>query len=108
VAAVTTRQRKRSPLGHLWLPLLTAGYLAYFGFHAFTGQYGIFARAGLESETERLVAELASVRGEREALERQAARLRPQSVDLDLLDELARQKLNLVHPDEVVLRMGAP
>ncbi len=105
---MTTRQRKRSPLGHLWLPLLTAGYLAYFGFHAFHGQYGIFASAGLAAESERLAAELATVRGEREALERQAARLRPQSVDLDLLDEFARQKLNLVRADEVVLRMGAP
>jgi cell division protein FtsB len=48
------------------------------------------------------------VRGERETLERQASRLRPQSLDLDLLDELARQKLNVIHADEVVLRMGAP
>ncbi len=103
-----TRQRKRSVLSHFGMPLLTAAFLAYFAFHAFHGRYGIFAKAGLESETARLGAELAEVRGEREALERQASRLRPQSLDLDLLDELARQKLNVIHADEVVLRMGAP
>jgi cell division protein FtsB len=104
---VTTRQRKRSALGRLWMPLLTAGFLAYFGYHAFHGQYGIFARAGLDAEAARLETELAMVRGEREALERHASRLRPQSLDLDLLDELAREKLNVLHADEVVLRMGA-
>ncbi len=103
-----TRQRKRSVLGHFGMPLLTAAFLAYFAFHAFHGRYGIFSKAGLEAETARLGTELATVRAEREALEAQAARLRPQSLDLDLLDEMARQKLNVIHGDEVVLRMGDP
>jgi cell division protein FtsB len=91
-------------LAPLWFPAVTVLVLAYFGFHTFHGQYGLGAEVRLERERERLTSELEEVREEREALETRAARLRPQSLDLDFIDELARQKLNVIRSDEVILR----
>jgi cell division protein FtsB len=41
---------------------------------------------------------------EKENLEREAYLLRPDSLDLDLLEEKARQVLNFAHSDEVVVQ----
>ena len=103
-----TRQRKRSILQLLWLPVLTAGVLAYFGYHTFNGDFGIWARDRLTAEAERLTIERDRLVTERAALEIRVATIRPESLDADVVDVLARQALGLMRPDEVVVRLGAP
>jgi len=49
-----------------------------------------------------LEARLASIQSDREALELQVSLLTPGSPDKETVDELARIKLNVVHPNEVV------
>ena len=34
-AAMITRQQRKTPLRRLWMPLVTIGFLGYFGYHAF-------------------------------------------------------------------------
>lgn len=102
-----TRQRQRTPFRRLWMPLVTAGFLGYFGFHAFTGSFGIWAMDRLEVDADRLSAELGRLRHDRETLERRVARVRPASLDADVVDVAARSALNLIRPDEVVLDSGA-
>jgi cell division protein FtsB len=102
-----TRQRKRSILQMLWLPLLTAGVLSYFGYHTFHGDFGIWARDRLEAEARRLTAERDGLLAERESLEVRVARVRPESLDADVVDMLARQSLGVMRADEVVVRLGA-
>ncbi len=87
----------------LAMPILAAGYLAYFGFHAFHGSYGVFAMADLTAQAGELQAELATLTAERNALDRRAARLRPESLDRDMMEERARSELNLVNPNDVIL-----
>lgn len=98
-----TRQRKRSKLKRLILPAVAVVYLAYFGFWAFHGHYGIWAKTRFESEAAGLKTELADLTSQRTALERRVTLLRAESVDQDLLDEQARQALNLLQPNDLVV-----
>lgn len=102
-----TRHRKRSFLRRLVFPLVAIGVLAYFGYHAFDGNFGIWAHERLVAETERLTAERDRLVAEREALERRVASVKPGSVDPDVVDMLARQALGAMRPDEIVVRLGA-
>lgn len=85
--------------------VLLAGLVAYFSYHGMTGEQGVLAWAGYNARIAELEQELAIVRAEREALENRAARLRDASLDLDLVDERARELLNVAAPDDYVIRL---
>jgi cell division protein FtsB len=103
-----TRQRKQNPLRRLWMPLLTAAFLGYFGFHAFSGYYGIWSREQLERDAVGLTAELDALKAEHTALERRVNALRPEKLDADMVDLEARLALNRLRPDELLINLGAP
>lgn len=103
-----TRQHRKSFVRRLWMPLLTAAFLSYFGYHAFNGAFGIWAMDRLEADAARLAAERDTLVAEREQLERRVATVRPDSLDADVVDLQARTALNLMRPDEIVVRLGAP
>ncbi|MDJ0930763.1 septum formation initiator family protein [Breoghania sp.] len=98
-----TRQRKQSFLRRLILPGLSAALLLYFALHALSGDYGLIARGQLENNSHALERKLADLKQKRETLERRVVLLRPESLDPDMIDERARDNLNLVHPDEIVI-----
>ena len=77
--------------------------LAYFGYHTVSGSRGLLAVIELRREIAATEAELDRLVGERAALERRVERLRPESLDLDLLDERVRATLGLIHDDEVIV-----
>jgi len=89
------------------MPLVTAGFLGYFGFHAFSGSFGIWAMDRMEREAVRLDAQLDRLKQERAALERRVGTVQPSSLDADVVDVAARSALNLIRPDEVVIESGA-
>lgn len=99
---MATRQRKKSFLHRLILPVFSLVFLGYFGFHAFHGAYGLIGYWSiLERKAEREAA-LALLQEERESLEHRTALLASGSLDRETLDELARAKLNVINPNEVV------
>ena len=102
-----TRQRKKSAFRRLWMPLLTAGFLGYFGYHAFSGSFGIWAMDRLEGEAARLTVVRDRLSTERAALARQVDTVRPSSLDADVIDLESRHALNLMRSDEVVISLGA-
>ncbi len=102
-----TRHRKKSVLRRLWMPLLTIGILGYFGYHAFSGSFGIWAMDRLEADGARLTVERDKLAAERAELERQVASVRPSSLDADVVDLEARHALNMMRADEVVISLGA-
>ena len=55
----------------------------------------------------RLTAELDDLKAEHDRLEKQVATVRPASLDADVVDIQARQALNIMRPDEVVIHLGA-
>ena len=78
--------------------------IAYFGYHALTGEQGVLNWIVVESEIQAVETQLASAQTEREALEVTASRLRSDSLDLDYVEERARAVLNVAHPDEFVVK----
>ncbi len=102
-----TRQRRKSPLNRVWLPVLAAMFLGYFGYHAFNGSYGLWSLDRLEEEAGTLRVQLDKLKAERAGIERRVAFLKPDSLDADVVDTEARMSLNLLRPDEVVISFGA-
>ena len=86
-----------------WLALVGLGLAAYFGYHAVIGSRGLFAWRDVNTELEATRQELESLRVERQTLERRVRRLRHDSLDPDLIDELARKELSFVEPLDVII-----
>lgn len=97
-------QRKRAPMGVI---LYFAGTLMlglYFTFAAVQGDYGVFKRAEIDAEARALSEELAVLQAEVARMENLTRRLSDNFLDLDLLDEQARDVLGMVRADEIVIR----
>lgn len=77
--------------------------IAYFGYHAMTGDQGVLNWLVVEAEIDAVEIELAQARAERQALETTAARLRSDSLDLDYVEERARDLLNVAHPRDIIV-----
>jgi cell division protein FtsB len=102
-----THLRRRNPLRALLLPLAAGLFLAYFGYHAFNGAFGIWSMDRLKQQGAELSAQLADLKRQRTGLETKVARMRPESLDADLVDSSARSARNLTRADEVVLSPAA-
>ena len=76
----------------------------YFGFAAIQGEFGLFAQVQLEAERDILRADLDALTADVEELRNKTRRLSDTFLDLDLLDERARNVLGLVRPDEIVIQ----
>lgn len=76
--------------------------LGYFGWHAFEGPRSYPYRDGLEGKVVVLDQKFQVLQKERVRLEHKVGLLRPDSIDPDLLDELARGQLELARPGDVV------
>ena len=81
---------------------MTAGL--YFTFAAVQGDYGLFRRVQIEAERATLEVELAGLKAEVALMENRTRRLSDRYLDLDLLDERAREVLGLIRADEIVIR----
>ncbi|MDJ0827876.1 MAG: septum formation initiator family protein [Rhodobacter sp.] len=77
---------------------------AYFTFASVQGDYGLFRRIQIEAEAQALRAERDVLVGEVAALRNKTRRLSDDFLDLDLLDQQAREVLGLARGDEVVIR----
>ena len=68
------------------------------------GDYGLFRRVEIRAEAETLHAELAVLQAEVVRMENLTSRLSDDFLDIDLLDEQARNLLGLIRADEIVIR----
>ncbi len=76
----------------------------YFTFASVQGDFGLFSRVQINAEARELKAERDALAGQIAALANKTLRLSDDYLDLDLLDEQARDVLGLVRADEVVIR----
>jgi cell division protein FtsB len=76
----------------------------YFMFAAVQGDYGVFRRGEVLSEKRALEAELLELEIEVTQMENLTRRLSDDYLDLDLLDQQARDVLGLIRADEIVIR----
>ncbi|HHB80142.1 MAG TPA: septum formation initiator family protein [Aliiroseovarius sp.] len=76
----------------------------YFTFASVQGDYGLFRRVQIKSELQELSDERETLAAEIAALSNKTLRLSDDYLDLDLLDEQAREMLGYIRADEVVIR----
>lgn len=76
----------------------------YFVFAAVQGDFGLFNRVQIEAEITTLKAQRDRRQVELARLENRTRRLSDDFLDLDLLDERARDVLGMARPDEIVIR----
>ncbi len=99
--SINSRKRLRALAG----PCLACGVLAYFSYHLLEGEHGLSASRALDFRIEQARHMHERVRSMRERLEHKVSLLRADSLDLDLLEELARSRLGFSHADELLIRL---
>lgn len=77
--------------------------LGYFAWHASKGPRGYPYRDKLAAEAASLDGKYAAVEQDRLRLEHKVSLLRPETIDPDLLDEIARSQLDLAAPGDLVV-----
>jgi cell division protein FtsB len=95
---------KRPTVGPLIFFTIAGAMAMYFTFAAVQGSYGVFRRVQIEAEIAELSAERQQLRGEVARMANLTARLSDGYLDLDLLDERARDVLGTLRADEIVIR----
>ncbi len=96
-------ERSSTIAGVVYLMLLAIAGM-YFIFASVQGDFGLFNRVQIEAEAAELEAERDALKAEIASLGNKTHRLSDEYLDLDLLDQQARDVLGLVRGDEIVLR----
>lgn len=97
--------RKTNPaIGALFFFGLASVLALYFTFAAVQGSFGLFNRVQVQAQITELEAQRDHLQTELVELRNKTARLSDDFLDLDLLDERARDVLGLARPNEVVIR----
>jgi len=86
-------------------PLGALGLLLFLGGMALAGPSGLLAWSENLAALEKRQAEIQTLGEQRDELRNRVALLDPNHVDPDLAGELIRKNLNVVHPDEVVVKL---
>ncbi|MGH1413281.1 MAG: FtsB family cell division protein [Pelagimonas sp.] len=98
-----TIRSARPSFGVLIFFAVTLSLSAYFTFAAVQGDFGLFRRAEIIVEGEKLEHEVEELRAEVARMENLTLRLSDEFLDLDLLDQQSRDVLGLVRSDEIVV-----
>ena len=93
------KKRARSIAG----PVLGVSLACYFAYHLVEGERGLSAWLRLSQQLKDAKAMQVAVRAERDVLDHRVGLLRPEHLDRDMLDERAREMLNLAGPNELVI-----
>ena len=80
--------------------LIAYGYLAY---HSLGGSLGVFKWADYSDRSAELKEQIANLQTKRQIMELRAKQLRASNLDLDRLDEEAREKLNVSGANDIVI-----
>ena len=83
--------------------LLCLSLTAYFVYHAINGRHGFEARSRLIERSALLEFEIKSLEAVRAKLQRDVALLTPAKPDPDLVEEISREVLGFVRPDDQVV-----
>jgi cell division protein FtsB len=79
---------------------------AFFGGYAIMGPNGALAYGDIQRQLDKRQGELSVLEKQRAELKNRVALLDPRHADPDMVDELARKKLNVVHPDDMIVDLG--
>ncbi len=94
----------RPAIGGMFYYVLALTLGGYFMFAAVQGDYGVFRRVQISAEALDLTAERDRLTAELAQIENLTHRMSDSYLDLDLLDQQARDVLGYVRSDEIVIR----
>ena len=98
------QSRTRPALGAMLFLVLALTLGSYFTFAAVQGNHGLFQRIETEAQIVTLRGTRDRLAGELERMENRTRRLSDDYLDLDLLDQQARDVLGMIRADELVIR----
>jgi cell division protein FtsB len=98
--AIRNRLRAVAP------PVVFLAITYYFGWNAVHGRSGLEAQRVQQEELAQAIAKHDSVAAQRVAWQTKIADLNGQSIQPDMLDEQAREVLNLANPQDMVIDLS--
>lgn len=106
--AVRTRT-KTPPLAILrraGLPAAALILMGFFGYYAVLGPNGILSYRDYSRQLDKRRADYERLDKQRTELKNRVALLDPKRANPDMVDEMTRKNLNVVHPDEVIVPLN--
>ncbi len=94
----------RPAIGGIFYLVLAFTLGAYFTFAAVQGDFGVFRRVQINAEAKDLKLERDQLYAELGRMQNLTHRLSDEFLDIDLLDEQAREVLGYLRADEIVIR----
>lgn len=85
-------------------PLIMVCLMIYFVYHIFQGERGVLSWLRLKQKITESEIVLAEKKNQKEILERQVYLLRPDSLDMDMLEERARIVLNFAGKNDIIVK----
>ena len=85
------------------LPGLALTVISFFGGYAVFGPNGAMAYGEYQSQMAKRELYFRELDAKRATLKNRVALLDPRHANPDMVDELVREKLNVAHPDEVIV-----
>jgi cell division protein FtsB len=79
--------------------------LSSFAWYAYKGPRGYDYRIGLDIKIAELAEENLKLAGEKRELEKRVQSMRPEHIDRDMIEELARGDLKMAYPNELIVHV---
>lgn len=84
-------------------PAIALIAMAFFGGYAIIGSNGVLAYGNYKRQLVKQQAVFAQLDKQRAAIKNRVSLLDPDHANPDMVDQVTREKLNVIHPDEVVI-----
>ena len=95
----------RRTLFDLAMTLVCLSLLGFVGWHGYYGDRSLDKSRALERRVATLEAKLEDIREERKGVEDRVRLLRPDSIDPDMIEELARKTLGFSREGDIVVEL---
>lgn len=99
-----TNAKSRPAVAPLLMAMMAFSLGGYFTFAAVQGDFGVFRQVQLAAEAKTLIVERDRLHAEVSRMQNLTLRLSDTYLDLDLLDEQARDVLGYLRADEIIIR----
>ena len=106
MATLRARTHVLSMVRKAGLPAAALILMGFFGYYAVLGPNDILSYRDHSRQLEKRQQEFVALDKQRDELKNRVSLLDPRRADPDMVDELARKKLNVAHPDEVIVTLN--